>query len=168
MLIDELSNGPQFVTAKPTVRRQRHRREPVLRVPASMRDMDVRRFPILQTVEEESIAAHSEEGRHSKSLLLDRPPHSRRRISAIKSFRGVTLPTSALRDRFEQHLLRLGICLERLVAFKCQHGYRRAFGQLRIDLDATIDDLSRCDSHTGIVASNAAEGGQHHGFRPPR
>jgi hypothetical protein len=30
MLIDKLSNGRQLVTAKPTVRRQRHRLEPVV------------------------------------------------------------------------------------------------------------------------------------------
>jgi len=92
VLIDKLSNGRQLVTAKHTVRRQRHRLGPVLCVPASMRDMNVRRFPILQTVEEESVTTHPEEGRHSNSLLPAHPTHSRRRISANKSFRGVTYP----------------------------------------------------------------------------
>lgn len=73
MLIDELPNGRQLVTAKPTVRRQRHRIEPVLRVTPSMGHMDVWRFLILQTIEEESVTAYPQQGRHTNSLL---PPHT--------------------------------------------------------------------------------------------
>ena len=85
MLLDELSNGRQLVAAKPTVRRQRHRREPVLRVLACMLGMDVKRLLILQTVEEESVATHPEEGRHSNGLLPAHPTHSQRRISVNTS-----------------------------------------------------------------------------------
>ena len=70
MLVYELPNRRQFVTAKPTGRRQRHRIQPVLRVTARMRHMDVWRFLILQTVEEESVAAYPQQGRHTNSLLL--------------------------------------------------------------------------------------------------
>ena len=70
MLIDELPDRCQFVTAKPTVRRQRHGIEPILRVTASMGYMDVWRFLILETVEKEPVATYPQQGWHTKSLLL--------------------------------------------------------------------------------------------------
>ena len=54
--------------------------------------------------------------------------------------RGLT--AIALSDGLEQHLFRFRIGLEGLISFECQYGYRRAFRQVAIDLDATINDLA--------------------------
>jgi hypothetical protein len=66
-------------------------------------------------------------------------------------------------DRLQEHLFRFRVGLERLVAFECQHDYWRALGQFGIELDTAGDDLPRCDSHTGILASS---GGEHVRIRP--
>jgi hypothetical protein len=68
-LFHELSNLRQFVAPKTSVRRQRDRIEPELRVPPGVRDVNVRRLAVLQTVEEEPVAADPQQGWHGCSLL---------------------------------------------------------------------------------------------------
>src|SRR6266508_1028284 len=70
ILLHELSNCRQFVTAKTTTRRQSHRIEPELRITPSVCHMNVGRLTILQAIEEKPVAADSEQRWHSISLLL--------------------------------------------------------------------------------------------------
>lgn len=57
----------------------------------------------------------------------------------------------ALLDRLQQELLGLGIGVECLVALRRQDSYRRPLRQLAVELDATANDSSRCNSHACIL-----------------
>lgn len=66
------------------------------------------------------------------------------------------LASSALRDRFEKHSLKLGVNLEGLFAIERKERHVCAFGQFRIDDDATTDHFSGCDLHHEILTRKAA------------
>ena len=66
----EVSNDGQFVASKTTIRRERHRFEPELRITPSVCHVNVWWLTILQTVEVEPVALHPQERRHNLSLPL--------------------------------------------------------------------------------------------------
>lgn len=57
MFLDESLNHREFVTSKTTARGQGHRFQPELCIPPGLRYVNMRRFAILQAVEEKPEAA---------------------------------------------------------------------------------------------------------------
>jgi hypothetical protein len=92
----------QFVTPKSAVLGQPYGLQPELRVPASVSNMDVRRFTRLEAVEVEPVPANSQQRRHQTSVScnLSRVP----RESTVLE---VTRPASSRGS----HAIRIGAAL---------------------------------------------------------
>ena len=68
VLFNQFTNNRQLVTSKTSVGRQIDGIKPKLRVTAGMRNVNVRWFAVLETVEEESVTIDPEQYRHKVSL----------------------------------------------------------------------------------------------------
>src|SRR4030095_15879013 len=76
ILVHEFTNDRQLMTAKTPVRRQIHWIKPELRITSGVRDVNVWRLTVLQTVEEESVSANPEQYRDCLSLHRVESPNS--------------------------------------------------------------------------------------------
>ena len=70
ILLNELPDFRQFVTAETAVVRECNRLQPEFRITASLSNVDVRWLSSLETVKEESVTTNPQKRRHGTSLPL--------------------------------------------------------------------------------------------------
>jgi len=64
------------------------------------------------------------------------------------SFERNGLPVLTLSDRFEEHLLGVGVGFERFIPFREEHRHGSAFRKFGVvQLDSTVYDSARSNSH---------------------
>ena len=131
MFLHKPTDLRQLVIAEPTVRRQRHRIEPILRVTARMRYMNMRRFLILETRRRTGNRLPSAGPALEQSTSAARRPGTPASFVPSQVFKQLRqwsrFLASALRNGLQQHRLGVRIGFEGFVAFRDQYGHGCAF-----------------------------------------